>query len=178
MSALLEPWRKAADTWSDVYAGVEESDWELATPCQGWTVRDLVEHTLGWQAEGGALLGMATSRGDDWETIRTAYAAHLADEANLQGTVAEFAGIPKADLAALLVGDLLIHSWDLARSTGADETLPPAVVEAVHAGLQHMPPELRLGVNPLGQPMMGPAVDVPEDASVQARMLALSGRRS
>ncbi len=177
MSGPIDIWRPVAEKWTDVHAEVADADWDLGTPCEGWTVRDLVDHTLGWQATGGALLGMATTPDDDWATIREAYAAHLSDVSNLEGTVAEFADIPKGDLAGLLIGDLLIHSWDVARSIGADETLPPVAVEAVLAGLQHMPASLMRGRNPLGVPMMGPAVEVSDDASAQDRMIALSGRR-
>jgi len=76
-----------------------------------------------------------------------------------------------------MIGDLLIHSWDLARSIGADETLPPDAVEAATIGLHHVPPALLRGTNPLGAKMMGPAVEVPDEASAQDKMLAFTGRR-
>jgi uncharacterized protein (TIGR03086 family) len=178
VSGPIDMWRPVADKWADVYARVGDSDWDKQTPCSDWTVRDLVEHTLQWQATGGAMLGAATSRGDGWDAIRNAYASHLSDPSNLDGTVDEFAGIPKQQLAAFLIGDLLIHSWDLARSIGADETLPPAAVEATMEGLHHVPAELLRGRNPLGQPMMGAAVETGDGASIQDRMLAFTGRRA
>jgi uncharacterized protein (TIGR03086 family) len=177
VSGPIDIWRPVADKWTDVYARVGDTQWDARTPCSEWTVRDLVEHNLQWQATGGAMLGAATEQGDDWETIREAYASHLSDPSNLEGTVGEFADIPRHELAAFLIGDLLIHSWDLARSIGADETLPPAAVEATMAGLHHVPPELLRGRNPLGQQMMGPAIDIPDEASIQDRMLAFTGRR-
>lgn len=177
MSGPIDVWRQVADKWTEVYARVGEADWDLQTPCKGWSVRGLVDHTLQWQATGGAMLGAATAAGDHWETIREAYAIYLSDPSNLERTVDEFAGIPKQELTGFLIGDLLIHSWDLARSIGADETLPPAAVEATMAGLHHVPPELLRGHNPLGQAMMGPPVEIPDDASLQDRMLAFSGRR-
>jgi uncharacterized protein (TIGR03086 family) len=177
VSGPIDVWRPVADKWTEVYARVGDADWNSQTPCQEWSVRGLVDHTLQWQATGGAMLGAATAPGDDWESIREAYASHLSDPSNLAGTVAEFAGIPKQELAGFLIGDLLIHSWDLARSIGADEMLPPVAVEATMAGLHHVPPELLRGSNPLGQAMMGPAVEVPDAASIQDRMLAFSGRR-
>jgi uncharacterized protein (TIGR03086 family) len=176
MTGPIEIWRVVAEKWTEVYDGVGDEHWELATPCDEWTVRALIDHNLQWQATGGGLLGAATGPGDDWPTIRDAYAAHLADPSNLEGAVPEFAGIPKPDLAAFMIGDLLIHSWDLARSIGADETLPPAAVEATMAGLHHAPPELLRGRNPLGQPMMGPPVEVSQDASLQDQMIAFTGR--
>lgn len=177
MSGPIDAWRPVADKWTEVYARIGDADWEKETPCNEWTVRGLVDHTLQWQATGGAMLGAATSPGNDWETIREAYATHLSDPSNLAGTVDDFGGIPKEQLTGFLIGDLLIHSWDLARSIGADEVLPPGAVEATMAGLHHVPPELLRGHNPLGQAMMGPAVEISDDAGIQDRMLAFSGRR-
>jgi uncharacterized protein (TIGR03086 family) len=177
MSQPVDIWRLAADKWTDVYSSVGDDDWDRRTPCEDWNVRELVDHALAWQAIGGALLGASTAAGDDWETIREAYATHLADPSNLEGTVDEFAGAPKQTLAALLIGDLLIHSWDLARSIGADETLPPAAVEVTMDGLNHAPPELMRGRNPLGTPMMGPPVAISDDSSLQDKMIAFTGRR-
>ena len=177
MSAPLDLWRQAADKWSDVYGLVGDEQWANATPCAEWSVRDLIDHTLAWQAKGGSLLGAdVVPEESDWERIRASYAALLAEPARLAGTVPEFAGIPKANLAAFLIGDLLIHSWDLARSIGADDGLPPDVVAATTEGLHHVPPDLLRGTNPLGQKMMGPAVEVPDDASAQDKMLAFTGR--
>ena len=55
MSGPLDLWRQTAAKWSEVYGQVTDSQWERPTPCDEWTVRQLVEHTLGWQAEGGGL---------------------------------------------------------------------------------------------------------------------------
>jgi uncharacterized protein (TIGR03086 family) len=177
MSTPLNLWRQTADKWTELYTQVGDGQWENPTACAGWTVRNLVDHTLAWQAKGGSLIGADVAPDDsDWERIRASYSALLADPAQLAGTVPEFAGIPKANLAAFLIGDLLIHSWDLARSIGADDTLPPDVVAATTDGLHHVPPDLLRGTNPLGQKMMGPAVEVSDDASAQDKMLAFTGR--
>jgi hypothetical protein len=112
MSGPIDIWRQAADKWTAVYSCVGDDQWDGRTPCAEWNVRELVDHTLNWQATGGALLGASIAAGADWEAIRESYATHLSDPSNLEGTVAEFAGIPKQELAAFLIGDLLIHSWD------------------------------------------------------------------
>ena len=72
----------------------------------------------------------------------------------------------------LLVTDLLVHSWDLARSIGADETLPPEAVEAALMGLQRMPEQMLRG-----DAMFAPAVEVADDASPQDRLIAFAGRQ-
>jgi len=177
MSGPVDIWRQVAAKWSEVYGAVADDQWSNATPCAGWDVRALVDHTLGWQAEGGRLLGADIGADADWPAIRAAYEAVLSDPSQLGGTVAEFGGVPRHELAGFMIGDLLIHSWDLARSIGADETLPPAAVEATTIGLHHVPEPLLRGTNPLGAKMMGPAVEVPDDASAQDTMLAFTGRR-
>jgi uncharacterized protein (TIGR03086 family) len=177
MSGQVDIWHQAAAKWSEVYGRVTDSQWDRPTPCQEWTVRQLVDHTLSWQAEGGRLLGADTAPGDNWDRIRAAFDALLSDPSQLTGSVAEFGGIPKQELAGFLIGDLLIHSWDLARSVGANEALPPDAVEATTIGLHHVPPGLLRGTNPLGQKMMAAAVKVSADASPQDKMLAFTGRR-
>jgi len=57
----VDIWRQAAAKWSEVYGQVTGSQWDRPTPCQEWTVRQLVDHTLSWQAEGGRLLGADTA---------------------------------------------------------------------------------------------------------------------
>ena len=177
MAELVDIWRQTAAKWTELYDQVTEDRWEKPTPCEEWTVRQLVDHTLSWQAEGGRLIGADTAPGDDWERIRAAFEALLCDPSRLTGSVPEFGGIGRQDLAGFLIGDLLIHSWDLARSIGADEALPPDVVEVTTIGLHHVPPALLRGTNPLGQKMMAAAVEVPADASPQDTMLAFTGRR-
>jgi hypothetical protein len=44
-------------------------------------------------------------------------------------------------------------------------------------GLRHAPEALLRGTNPLGAAMMAAAVDVPDEASAQDKMIAYSGRR-
>jgi uncharacterized protein (TIGR03086 family) len=165
-------WEQAADKWSDVASQIGDDQWDNATPCEEWSVRELVDHCMYWQAMGAQMVGAEAQPGDDWETvIRPKLAAALNDPANLEGTVPEFGDMPKHAMVGILIGDLLIHSWDLARSIGADETLPPAAVEATMMGLSRMPEDqMRNG-------MFGPAVEVPDDASAQDKLIGFVGRQ-
>ena len=172
----MEIWQQVADRWTEVYAQVGDDQWDNQTPCADWTVRELVDH-LQWHAKALTMLGADTRSGDGWNEIRAAFDAVLADPSNLEGTAQEFGGMPKPDLAAFLIGDRLIHTWDLARSIGADETLPADAVGATMAGLQHAPREFLRSPNPLGIHMMGHPVEAPVDASDQDKMLAFSGRQ-
>ena len=96
MSGPLDLWRQTAAKWSEVYGQVTDSQWERPTPCDEWTVRQLVEHTLDWQAEGGGLIGAGTAPGDDWDRIRAAFDSLLSEPSRLTGSVAEFGGDPEA----------------------------------------------------------------------------------
>jgi len=154
-----------------VSSQIGDDDWEKSTPCEGWTVRELVDHAMHWQATGGGIVGAGTSPGDDWTTIEPKLSAALDDPSNLEGNAEEMGGMPKQQAAGFVIGDLLIHSWDLARSIGADDTLPEPAVESTLMGLQRVPaPMLRR------EGMFGDPVDVPEDASAQDRLIAFVGR--
>lgn len=176
MTAPVDIWRKVADRWAWVYGQVGDDQWDNPTPCTGWSVRDLVEH-LQWHVTAVRMLGAEVGPDEDWESVRAALEALLSDPSRLEGTVDDFGGMPGAALASFLVGDRLIHTWDLARAVGVDERLPAEAVDVTLAGLQHVPAELLRGKNPLGVNMMADPVAVPDDASPQDKMLAFSGRR-
>jgi uncharacterized protein (TIGR03086 family) len=177
MSGPADIYRQVADTWGQLSSQIGDDQWDIQTPCAEWNVRQLVDHVLAWQTQGLGLLGADVAPGAGWDEIRTAFDATLSDPTRLAGNVPEFGGIPKPDMAGFLVGDLLIHCWDLARSIGADDSLPAAAVEATTMGLHHAPETVLRGTNPLGAKMMAPAIDVPDDASAQDRMIAFTGRR-
>jgi uncharacterized protein (TIGR03086 family) len=66
--------------------------------------------------------------------------------------------------------DVLIHGWDVARSTGQDTALDPALVEAC---LEVVEPQIGMLA---GSGMFGAAADTPAGADRQAQLLALLGR--
>lgn len=165
-------WNQAADKWTEVSAQIGDDDWGKPTTCPEWTVRDLVDHAMHWQGMGGGVVGAGTEPGQDWATVRPALGAALQDPANLEGTAEAFGNMPKQAIAGLLIGDLLIHSWDLARSIGVDETLPVEAVESALMGLQRMPEDMLRGGTTFGA-----AVEVADDASLQDRLIAFAGRR-
>lgn len=162
-------WQQAAEKWSEVVAQVGDDQWDSATPCSDWTVRELVDHAQGWQAKGAMMLG-ATEMPADWASTKAALADGFADPANLEGTADALGGMPKHMAAGLLIADLLIHSWDLARSIGADDTLPAEAVDSVMMGLSRMGDGMRGSA--FGQP-----VEVADDASAQDKLIAFSGRQ-
>lgn len=174
MNTPEQLWQQAADNFERHLLSVTNDQWDGETTCDQWTIRDLVEHTLMWQRRALSLLGADLDPEAGWNEIRSAAIDTLSDPSCLEGSVDTGPGqsMDKHQVFGFALGDLLIHSWDLARSLGADETLPVKPVEAVQLGLDRVPEEMLRAPN-----MFGPAVDVPAGAGAQHKLLAFAGRR-
>lgn len=66
--------------------------------------------------------------------------------------------------------DVFMHTWDLARATGQDETLDSARCAELLAGMEPMDAALRSSGH------YGPRVEVAAGADAQTRLLAFIGR--
>lgn len=174
MNGPAEVWQQAADCFETKLAAVSDDQWDAATGCGEWTVRELVDHTLFWQANLGAVLGAGTSAEDGWDSIKSGIAGALSDPAALEGTIegGPMNGMPKHQGMGLGTADVLVHSWDLARAIGADDALPAEAVEAVQLGMERVPEQMLRSPN-----MFGPAIEVADDASAQDKLMGFLGRQ-
>ena len=179
----------AAATFADRLAAVGDDQWDLPTPCEGWTVRDLVHHVVGGNAMAVVLLGGAsteeaiavftgTELADDVTAQFAAGAAEQTAAFSVDGATARTLHHPMGDIPGEMVlgfriGDLTLHSWDLARATGGDEVLPDALVEATWASLSPMA-DMIGSVGVFGE---GPSGNASAEAPLQDRLLDLAGRR-
>ena len=118
--------------------------WDWATPCADWDVRALLNHVVGENRWIPPLLAGATVAevgvaldgdllGDDpvaaWHTS-TGPAVDAVQQTPLDRTVhLSFGDVPAEEYLWQLTADALIHTWDLARATGQDESLPAELVE-------------------------------------------------
>jgi len=57
MSETLERWKLVTEGFTQRLHAVEEGQWEKATPCTAFTVRQLIEHVIDVQRMGPRLLG-------------------------------------------------------------------------------------------------------------------------
>lgn len=168
---------------------VTAAEWEQPSVCADWTVRDLVNHVVAG-SKMSAAIALGASRdeavalfhgdhlGDDPRAAFAAAAAEQSDALRTPGVLEATVHHPIGDvtgsqLLGFRIGDLTLHSWDLARTIGADETLDPELVEVVWTSLQPMAPF----IGDIGVFGSGPSGDVGEDAPLQTRMLDLTGRR-
>ena len=187
MSEMTERFERASEHFRELVHKVGADQWNAPTPCSDWDVRALVNH-LAYEARwvppllkgetieqvgsrfDGDLLGSdpQTSFDDALDGARTAITAPGALE---QTVHLSYGDTPAAGYLAQLTGDFLVHSWDLARGIGADDTLDPDLVAWADA-------ETRPNAAMLAQSgLFDPPVDVADDADAQTKLLALFGRR-
>ena len=174
MSGPATIWQQASDCLEATMGQIGENQWDGPTTCDEWTVRELVDHATFWQANLGTVLGAGTAPEDGWDAIKSGIVGALADPSALEGSVegGPMEGMPKHQAIGLATADALLHAWDLARSIGADDTLPAEAVDAVQMGLAQMPEEM------LRSPgLFGAAVAVADDASAQDKLLGFTGRQ-
>ncbi|MCJ7670493.1 MAG: TIGR03086 family protein, partial [Acidimicrobiia bacterium] len=91
----------------------------------------------------------------------------------LEGTVSLSAGDQAAtEYCWEMTTDALIHSWDLARGIGAEETLDAELVALVYERTFPIAEQLQ------DTGLFAPPVPVSDDAPLQTKLLALFGRRA
>lgn len=172
----VDLWRETAEAFDQRYQAVAEGQWESSTPCHEWKVSELVAHAVGVQQQvGGGVLGATLEDGAEWPAVRQAIDAALETEGALDGMTegGPFGPMPKSMMLGIATSDLLLHTWDLARAVGADESLPAGPVTAAYMGLQKIPEE---GLRSEGR--FAAAIDCPDDADEQTKLLSFAGRQA
>ncbi|HEX3795709.1 MAG TPA: TIGR03086 family metal-binding protein [Acidimicrobiales bacterium] len=158
----------------------------LITPCEGWSVRELVHHVVAGNRRAVHRLGEAeASMLDDSEFVggdpldsfdrsmsKQVEAFSLPDAL---GRSCETAArtMTGRELLHFRILDLVVHAWDLARALGIDETLSPEVVAQTWDLVA--PQSSVLGL--MGVFGSGSSGTLPAEASLQNRLLDVTGRR-
>jgi uncharacterized protein (TIGR03086 family) len=187
MNDVLTRYEAAVDVFDGVVHQVGDGQWSDPTPCTEWDVRELVNHVVGEQAWVTPLLAGRTVAevGDalDGDLLGTDPAAawhHHSGEAHTAfsalGALDRTVHLSYGDDSAVsycdqLTFDAIVHAWDLARATGADEQLPDDLVGwAIGWVTPVLPMYQAAGI-------VAPPVEVPADADAQTRLLAMVGRQ-
>jgi uncharacterized protein (TIGR03086 family) len=173
-----------ADFGSRVRA-VPADRWEAPTPCQEWTVRDLVNHLVGehlWAAHllRGESLEEVGDRydgdllGEDpvaaWSAAEASSSAAWKGLVSLDQPVTVSAGQTSAQAyAEEMLLDLVVHGWDLARGAGQDEAMDRAALAHLLAFVSSNADSWK------DTGMFAPPVPT-ASADPQERLLALLGR--
>jgi uncharacterized protein (TIGR03086 family) len=173
---------RLAGGFTDRVLGVPEGRWDDPAPVAGWVARDVVRHLVTWfpgflEAGTGIRLPEGPSVDTDpvkaWVTHTDAVQRLLDDPASADRTLTD----PHVGEVPLLTAvdrfytpDVFMHTWDLARATGQDETLDPELCRELYEGMVPIEEMLRTS----GQ--YGARVEVPDDADWQTKLLGFIGR--
>lgn len=177
-----DEYREIAGRFGELVDAVPAAAWDRPSPVPEWTARDVVRHLVEWfpsflAGGAGVTLPQGPSVDDDpsaaWHTMSKGVQSLLDDPAAADTMLSNRhigdVPLPQA-VSRFFTADVFMHTWDLARATGQDETLDPERCAMMLEGMAPLDEALRSS----GQ--YGPKVPVPDDADVQTRMLAFIGR--
>ena len=152
---LVDALEQTFDHASGIIAAVRPDQFDRTTPCEDWTVRDLLEHMI------GVVDGLGTAAAGNPPTpfelsddpARQFHAASAAAVAAwrqpgvLDRVVDAGPGpMPGRVLASINLLDTATHTWDLATATGQPAELPePVAAAALEASRTVVTDELRPG---------------------------------
>ena len=179
VTEVLTLWRQVAQGFSERLEHVRSDDWSLPTCCERWDVTELVDHAIGAQRMVPKALGATGDidvTGEDlvqvWNTVRaSADQAMSAPGAFDEVVWLPFGEMPARDGFGFPLGDLLVHSWDLARAVGANDRLLPEACAVVYAKLEPIDTLIRAPGS------LGPKLEPAAHADAQDNLLAFVGRK-
>src|SRR6478752_1635951 len=147
----IKLYRSRADRFARILADAG-GRWDAPTPCEDWTVADVVSHVITTERDFLARHELASGDAPTGDPLR-AWRAHATD------TLADFYG-----------WDLVIHGWDVARATGQLDPITDDEAIGLDVASEAWGPAL------YSEGICGPAVPVAEDAGARDRLLGKLGR--
>jgi uncharacterized protein (TIGR03086 family) len=182
---VIELYEGAVQNMLPILGGIRENQLTASTPCTEWNVQNLVIHNI--KVTGFAqgiirgnnavdamdVIGQVPSEGavDAFVTGTNGVLDLLKNSADL-GEVIEtpFGKMPIAHFIMFPTLDIVIHKWDLAKGTGQNTDIDAGLAEATYGALQ-------TGAE-LGRQfgIFAAEVEIPISASIQEKLLAISGR--
>jgi uncharacterized protein (TIGR03086 family) len=156
------------------------------TPCPDWDLRTLLNHTILWtsysaerRAYGESVAEELMSKDFTAEPgYVQAYQAQIDKAVDAWSKPEAWAGdrnvmgsaTPAADIAAMLIMEMVLHGWDVAKASGQDYRCDDAVARNVLETVQAQGDMFRQYQG------FAAIVPVPDDATAFDHALALSGR--
>ncbi len=186
MPKPIELYEGAVGYMRPILAGIQPPQLTAATPCSDWNVQQLISHNLkvaqmvhsmltggsgvdpfdvgGPLPPEGAVEAFAAASASVLEAIKAPGMAEKIIET-------PFGEMPGAQFMMIPFADVLIHKWDLAKATGQDTSLDAGLSEACFGVMQIGTEMWR------EQGFFGPEITVPISASIQDKLLGISGRQ-
>jgi uncharacterized protein (TIGR03086 family) len=182
----------AAAEAARVVGGVPGHAMDAVTPCADWDLRALVNHTILWTAYSAERRAHGESVAEDLMSkdftaepgFAEDYAAQIGRAVTAWSDPAAWerelgvmgSSTPAADVAAMLIMEMVLHGWDVARATGQEYDCDDAVAALV---LTTVEAQGELFRQYQGFAAIVPAPDTQDGrdhATVLDRTLRLSGR--
>jgi uncharacterized protein (TIGR03086 family) len=153
--------------------------WDAPTPCDGWSVRDVVVHAIETERDFLERQDLSPGPAPDladlpsaWREHASAVAAVLARDGVAEREYDGYFGrtTVAATMADFYGWDLVVHGSDIARATGQEWSVSDEEAAALHRTADGWGDAL------YSEGVCDEAVPVPEDASASDRLLARLGR--
>jgi uncharacterized protein (TIGR03086 family) len=192
---IMDRFTASSRQFTEKLAAVRSGQWGLPTPCTEWDVRHLVNHMVQGNLNYVRLLDGATSA--EFLRLREADALGVdpprAYDRSMRECAAAFTRpgalgsvldyplgtITGRQALAVRTIDTIVHTWDLARAIGVDDTLDPSLVSwasdhlaEIYDGLTETPTDPQTA----HRFFAAPAGASPGNASQQHRLLHVMGR--
>jgi uncharacterized protein (TIGR03086 family) len=174
--------KPACKQMTELVSAIEYEQLAALTPCIEYTVGDLIDH-VDLVVQGATALALGSQLPDagyshlepDWQDTVIQHVQALGkawdDPAAWEGT----GNVPGSDLSNTMWGkitltELVVHGWDIAKATRQPFDLPEQTLQAC---LDHVAVFVPNAPVP---DLWGPPVEVPTDASLLDRIVAITGR--
>jgi uncharacterized protein (TIGR03086 family) len=159
---------------------------DAPTPCADWDLRTLLNHTILWTAYSAERRAYGQNVAEDLMSkdftadpgFAQDYQAQVGKAVQAWSDPEAWEGdrsvmgsaTPAADIAAMLIMEMVLHGWDIAEATGQNYRCDDALAGAVLTTVQAQAEMFRQYRG------FADAVPVPEGATTFDRALSLSGR--
>jgi len=176
----------AAETARAVTGAAKTAPLDTKTPCPDWDLRTLLNHTILWTAYSAERRAHGESVAEDLMSkdftaepgYAEAYQAQIAKAVHAWSDPEAWAGdrivmggaMPAADIAAILIMEMVLHGWDVAKAAGQDYHCSGELAQAVLQTVQAQGDMFRQYQG------FAAIVPVPDDAPAFDRALGLAGR--
>jgi uncharacterized protein (TIGR03086 family) len=176
----------AAAEAARVVSGVPEGTLNAPTPCGDWDLRTLLNHTILWTSYSAERRAHGESVAEDLMSkdftadpgFRDDYARQIDRAVQAWSDPQAWAGersvmgdaTPAADVGAMLLMEMVLHGWDVARATGQEFSADDATAKALEDIVQAQAELFRKYQG------FADAIDPPQNATAFERALTLSGR--
>ena len=181
----VEAYEATVQSMQSIISGVKADQLNASTPCTEWNVQALINHNIKVsQFFNSILTGTGGVNPMEVNVPLPPEGAAAAFEAATSGLLttakatdlekvveAPFGSMPAGQLLMIPFADMLIHKWDLSNATGQDTSLDSGLAEVCLHVLEGL---LEGGRDPNN---FAEAVTVPASASIQDKLLAITGRQ-